>query len=361
MDTSIYTSNKIEIPLFNKNYDNLINKSILLFGASKTGKSIIIRDMIYQLKDHIPNVLVISPTNNLNNSYTNIIPNTLIHSTINEELISKMFNRQKQMIHMYNMINEINNLENIFNKIATNNDIYKKERLISNYNYIKSKFISVNDCTNYVEKELKLKEIEENHIDGLTTYYKMIINKYYYKIKDPLLKLTDNEIKIIKYININPHFLIILDDCGYNANKWAKFEEIKEMFMNGRHYKITFIISFQDDKSLPSELRKNAFINIFTTQTVCTAYFNRSANNFSKKDKAMLEQLSEYVFIDKTLKDKNYKKLVYMKDSDPQVYYYLADYIKEFKFGSDYLWELSNKSQKQLDINNDSFNNGIFN
>lgn len=364
-NTSIFTSDNIEIPLFDKNYKNLINKSILLFGASKSGKSIIIRDILHILKDYIPNGLVISPTNSMNKSYDGIIPTQLIYSEVTEELIAKMFDRQKKMIHMYNMINEYNNLELIFNKIANNNDKLNRETIIKNYNIIRNKYIKLNEFSNHAEKEIMLKEMDDKHNEGMVKLYKKIINKYKYKILNNNVSygLTDNELRIIKYINIDPHFLLILDDCGYNANKWAKFDEIKEMFMNGRHYKITFIISFQDDKSLPSELRKNAFINIFTTRTVCTAYFNRSANNFLKKDKESLEKLSEYIFCDAKLKDKNYKKLVYMKDSTPNVYYFLADYVKSFKFGSKYLWELCDKSQKEININSSSFNdtfNSIF-
>ena len=36
------------------NQDNLMNKTILLMGNSGTGKTVIIRDMMNTLKDHIP-------------------------------------------------------------------------------------------------------------------------------------------------------------------------------------------------------------------------------------------------------------------------------------------------------------------
>jgi hypothetical protein len=108
--------------------------------------------------------------------------------------------------------------------------------------------------------------------------------------------LDNNELQIIKCLNINPNLLLILDDCAYNANVWCKYNEIKEIFMNGRHHKITLMISFQDDKLLDSSLRKNAFINIFTTEIVCNTFFNRSANNFSKQDRAKMCLLSKHIF-----------------------------------------------------------------
>ena len=131
--------------------------------------------------------------------------------------------------------------------------------------------------------------------------------------------------------------------------------------MNGRHHKITFMISFQDDKLLDSGLRKNAFINIFTTEIVCNAFFQRSANNFTKQEKNKMTKLALSIFNDPKYKEKNYKKLVYIKDKNPNVYYILADYIDDFKFGSDYLHSLCDRVKRKSDSNEESFNNEINN
>jgi hypothetical protein len=144
-------------------------------------------------------------------------------------------------------------------------------------------------------------------------------------------------------------------------SKSLKYTEIKEIFMNGRHHKITFMISFQDDKLLDSGLRKNAFINIFTTEIVCNAFFQRSANNFTKQEKNKMTKLAHFIFNDPKLKDKNYKKLVYIKDKNPNVYYILADYIENFKFGSEHLHNLCDKVKKKSGMEDENFNNEINN
>ncbi len=362
-NTSIYTDEGDEIPLFTKDYSYFLNKSIILYGSSGSGKSMIMRDILYILKDHIPNILVIAPTNHLNNSFDDIIPPQLIFPDVTEELIQNIFKRQKTVVKLYNMVNDFNRLENIYNKIANTNDMQIKNKIVQSYYKIKSKFQSNNNL-NIVEKKIKLKELDDLHKKSLTEFYKKVINRYRQIIitnQHVQNKFDDMEFKIIKCININPNFLLILDDCAYNANVWSKYIEIKEIFMNGRHHKITFMISFQDDKLLDSGLRKNAFINIFTTEIVCNAFFQRSANNFTKQEKNKMAKLANCIFNDSKLKEKNYKKLVYIKDKSPSVYYVLADYIDNFQFGSDYLRSLCDKVKKNDNLDEESFNNEINN
>lgn len=362
-NTTIYTDDGDEIPLFSKDYLYFLNKSIILYGSSGSGKSMIMRDILYILKDHIPNILVIAPTNHLNNSFDDIIPSQLIFPDVTEELIQNIFKRQKTVVKLYNMVNDFNRLETIYNKLAQSADHHIKNKIVQSYYQIKSKY-QQNEDLNLVEKKIKLKELDDVHKKSLTEFYKKIINRYRSCIitnNDFQKRFDDIEFKIIKCININPNFLLILDDCAYNANVWSRYSEIKEIFMNGRHHKITFMISFQDDKLLDSGLRKNAFINIFTTEIVCNAFFQRSANNFTKQEKNKMTKLASYIFNDPKLKDKNYKKFIYIKDKNPNVYYILADYIDEFKFGSDFLHNLCNKVKKKNDADEESFNQEINN
>jgi hypothetical protein len=56
--------------------------------------------------------------------------------------------------------------------------------------------------------------------------------------------------------NINPSAFLILDDCLYD-NSWVKDPNIRSLFMNGRHYKILFIITMQYALGIPPNLRTN--------------------------------------------------------------------------------------------------------
>lgn len=356
MNSSLFTPDDIEIPLFTKSYKYFLNKSIVLYGSSGSGKSMIMRDILFILKDHIPNTVVICPTNHLNKSYDDIIPPQLIYTDVTEELIKNIFKRQKTVVKIHNMVNDISRLEKIYNKLSRSNDHLIKSQIMNGYRIVKQKF-SENENIHLAEKKIKIQELDDGHKKKLIEFYKKIINKNKSLIKNSSVRnnFDETEIKIINFININPNLLIILDDAAVSANVWAKYQEIKEMFFNGRHHKITFMISFQDDKLLESSLRKNAFINIFTTEIVCNSFFQRSANNFTKPEKIKMAKLSNFIFNDEKLKERNYKKLVYIKDKNPNTYYILADYNDDFRFGSNHLYELCNKVKKD-DDNEDKFN-----
>jgi len=354
MSNSLFTSDGQEIPLFNKNVSNYLNKSIVLYGASNSGKSMIMRDILFTLKNYIPNVCVICPTNNLNKSYEGIVPPQLIYSEVTEDLIKTIFNRQKYVVKMFNMTNDINKLKRIYDKLLRRND-KKLTSIINSYDMIKSK-ISHNDNLHISDKKIKLQELEDAHNKNVISFYKEVItdNK---AIISKQNNFDDMEIRIINYININPNFLIILDDVAVSASVWSKYQEIKEMFFNGRHHKLTFMISFQDDKLLESSLRKNAFINIFTTQITCNSFFERTANNFTKAEKTKMAMFSHCIFNDdkKSKNSKNYKKLVYIKDQTPTTYYIIADHYDNFSFGSPYLYKLCDKVKKNDNDHNDDY------
>ena len=54
--------------------------------------------------------------------------------------------------------------------------------------------------------------------------------------------------------------------------------------------KITTIIACQDDTDLPPNLKKNAFVSMFTDPVVTTAMFNRASNNSSKPHKDLVNR-----------------------------------------------------------------------
>jgi hypothetical protein len=56
--------------------------------------------------------------------------------------------------------------------------------------------------------------------------------------------------------NIDPRAFLILDDCLYDQT-WVRDENIRNLFMNGRHYKILFIITMQYALGVPPNLRTN--------------------------------------------------------------------------------------------------------
>ena len=55
---------------------------------------------------------------------------------------------------------------------------------------------------------------------------------------------------------IDPRAFLVLDDCLYD-NTWTKDKNVRSLFMNGRHFKILFMITMQYALGIPPNLRTN--------------------------------------------------------------------------------------------------------
>lgn len=60
-----------------------------------------------------------------------------------------------------------------------------------------------------------------------------------------------------RYKDIDPRGLLIMDDCLADAKDWANDKNLQFIFMNGRHPKITFILTMQYQLGIKPGLREN--------------------------------------------------------------------------------------------------------
>lgn len=71
-----------------------------------------------------------------------------------------------------------------------------------------------------------------------------------------LKKHVNREVKVYGSSRIDPRSFLILDDCLYDSC-WSKDKNIKQLFMNGRHYHVLFVITMQYPLGVPPNLRTN--------------------------------------------------------------------------------------------------------
>ena len=62
--------------------------------------------------------------------------------------------------------------------------------------------------------------------------------------------------KINANVTVDPRLFLLLDDCIYDQS-WVKDVVVRSLFMNGRHFKILFIITMQYALGIPPNLRTN--------------------------------------------------------------------------------------------------------
>lgn len=77
------------------------DKVIVMIGKRDTGKSFLVRDLLYYHRD-IPIGTVISATESANKFYSHLVPSLFIHDEMNAQVIENVLKRQKLLIKKVN-------------------------------------------------------------------------------------------------------------------------------------------------------------------------------------------------------------------------------------------------------------------
>lgn len=99
---------------------------------------------------------------------------------------------------------------------------------------------------------------------------------------------------------VNARCVLLMDDCLGEDKKWKKDQPIREVLFNGRHYKITYILTMQDPLGVDRMLRGN-FDYIFvlaedfvSNQKRVFEHYAGMFPNFSAFQKVFKEITSDY-------------------------------------------------------------------
>lgn len=316
------------------------NKIILLYGSTGSGKSTILKDILYMLRKEVSLAVAFCPTNFVNNDYENIIPNELIYKEVNPGVVEEIYAVQEDRTRVYKIANNPNILRCLFNKIASTQDKMAARLLVD----------KAHSLIREIETSIKLdpgqkinekKAIEKERERKLIDYFKMCIRKSRNKFRN--IKLNKHEETAFKYLDFNPHIVLVFDDCLSSAAKWKNTEIFKSLFMQGRQYNITQIYTLQDDKGIPPGLRTQAQISIFTAHGSAIAHFNTKNNGYANKDKKDAEKVANRIFEQKRGLAINHQKMMYDKFSNEYKVMIAELHDGDFRMGSVYLWKFSEK------------------
>jgi len=243
---------------------SITEDSVVLFiGKRQTGKSFLVRDLLYHHKT-LPIGTVVSGTEGANEFYSKIVPSLFIHGELEPKTISNVLQRQKLVLR---------NMKQQFEQWGST--------------------------------------------------------------------------------NIDPRAFLILDDCLYDKS-WVKDKNIRCMFMNGRHYKLLFIITMQYALGIPPNLRTNVDYVFILRENI---YANRKrlyesyAGMFPNLD--MFNQIMDQC-------TENYECLVIHNNAksnklEDQVFWYKANICPDFRIGASQFWNYhTNNFNKQYDVDEDN-------
>jgi hypothetical protein len=128
--------------------------------------------------------------------------------------------------------------------------------------------------------------------------------------------------------------IIIMDDCMSSKGTWLKDPNILELFFNGRHHHLSFILTMQFSLGIPPELRSN-FDYIFLLAEDITSnrkrLYDHYAGMFPTFD--IFQQVFSEITADYGVMVINNR--VHSTNITDKVFWYKARPVPEFSVGSD--------------------------
>lgn len=128
--------------------------------------------------------------------------------------------------------------------------------------------------------------------------------------------------------------MLVMDDCMSSKGQWVKDQTISELFFNGRHYKVSYILTMQFSLGIPPEFRSNIDYIFLLAEDIISnqkRLYDHFAGMFPTFD------IFKQVFTEIT---QNYgimviNNRVHSTNISEKVFWYKAKQVPKFKLGSD--------------------------
>lgn len=339
------------------NYDDLhfLNRLTILYGSSGSGKSSLIMSILNSLREKIPLIIVCNPTNAQNGDYRGIAPDESIYDDLTADLMKRIFQRQTNVMAMYNLVRDPNHIRPLFMKIADHESKDKVNKVDSIYK---------KGCSD-IKRSYEEDEVD-SAIEELTIrYHKKIVKIMRAHIIANLRKLqscslTDMQKTIITNFSIVPELLLLIDDCAASIKEWKDLEETKKLFFQGRHLRTTTLLTLQNESILPPPLRTNAHISIFTTQQIVNTFISKASSGIPPDQRKKISKIAAAIFAPSEDRSRpNYKKLIIFGQiiSTPHKVQWIQGNPKKKRFGSAALWTMCENVKRDTSstVNSNSF------
>ena len=366
MEEAITTKQNKIIPKLELKKDNFLRRNTVIYGPSGSGKTVIVRVIMEILRKEIDQILVVAPTEPTNKSYDGYVPEQLIHTSLYmppeiqtkvnakkdaeegaSRFMAKIIERQQMLSTIKANVDNLDNLKRYYKMIRKDPARSEIEKIKSKWGDVLSE---VRRKSTPSQVEANIKATNQKFEDLMRELFKSSIREHFAELQ--ALELNDEDRAFIRNIDINPHMLLIFDDCAAEMKYLFKSREFQSIFYQGRHSNITLILVCQDDTDLDSNLRKNAFNSIFTTMNIASTYFSRMDDKNTAKTAADA--------IDSIFKESKHAKMIFMRDHPTSQFQYLAfPIVEKVLFGSDSLKKLCEKVKSndgKLDSKNPYYN-----
>jgi len=324
--------------------ENILNRGIIFYGPTKSGKTTLMLNFMYAIKDQIHMAFAFAPTNQEKHELDKIIPPMFVYETLDSGLIKDIYERNRAKSTLYNQVHSLEELTPIFKAIASPQELKHDEYICA----IAAKTMDK------VETNSQRQEINEILNKKRVARYRKII-----KSASPS-SIPQKYSGLYKNMDINPKALVMFEDATselgilIKKEKQKNEETIKNFFFKGRWANITHFYAFHDDKGVDTDIRKNAHVSIFTSKQIAYTYFSRPSAGFTLSEKKLAERHIRAVFGESgSGRFPKHSKLVYVRET-AEFMYVVAEVFDNFVILPK-LHELSAQLKKKDNLNGNKF------
>ena len=100
---------------FHRTFEHFFNKTTIIYGRRESGKSTIVIEILFLLKDYISIPFIISQSNAAD--FIGRVPKHCIKTSLTKEWLEEFLIAQKGRAELYNTANDIRTLKALFDKI----------------------------------------------------------------------------------------------------------------------------------------------------------------------------------------------------------------------------------------------------
>lgn len=275
-------------------YKWFLNKSCIIYGRSGSGKSHIIKHILYLLRAHVPTTIAFSMSEKNNSNYSRaMIPRCLVLDNVTREAVHSIAQRQNRARLIYERAHNTDILRDLFVRVATQKQQDQADQLRATYDEIATKY-TISDA------------LDAQYKTSLCNLYGSVIDRAQFDEAD----LSDDELFAIKWHNFNPNITVVFDDCSTDLAKLKGCADVLEQIFQGRHYFCTSIIALHNESMVLPAMRSNVGLSLFTDQQTARQWAMRPTNGFQKSKRDILVQYADRVCVTPP-----HTKMVYRDDA----------------------------------------------
>jgi hypothetical protein len=311
----------IVVEKFNATASTLTNKSIILYGASGSGKTTSIKYILDILRESIPTFICICPTNEDNHSYDGIVQDSCISPNMQYTELKKFWEWQSNKKSIYNRVNDYEFLTELAANLGLNIDKGPLVAMEKKYLELRRMILS----REYPNKSQDKDRLDAEYKKYCVEYLKGVIRQNISTEK--VLNMGDNYKFALQFLDFTPNTCIIFDDFTSQLKTLSNFSEkdkeekwrgiMNTYFTTNRHKMLTIIVACHDPTQLLPQIRENAHFSILGTKTMALRYIT----NTFKGDKMSLA-IAKAIFDEGTQPHK-YAKALYDQNNS-KWYYFVA-------------------------------------